>query len=513
MKNNHFRSLTLLLTVAALGCASSAPRTAQTTTPVAPIEPPASVAALYAELEMAAREYESALQLVGAGGDLAEGQQRMDVARERIRTGATRCGAEPACEVERFVEVLDELFAGQGRFLVAQLAAPVDATAAEGHWSEGEEAVDEVLADTGEVAEVVPEVARTSALLRGSDLRERIEMNPMIHSELRDWLTWRRPMLMEAWHNYHYLRAEIAPIYEEAGLPEALLFAMIATESGGKVHVSSRAGATGLLQFMRYTGARFGLGVVDGFDQRYEPTAATRAAVAYLNEQFGVLNDDLEKALAAYNGGEGRMRGLHNRSGGASFWDQRIYSQLPRETRDYVPRILAAAWLFLHPEDYHLSWPNWEDAPITTVELTRASSLSDVAICLGSAQGAEDGWFRVLRNLNPRLEANQRVDAGRSLRLPQPLVETFQTRCVDDLEMIARVEEIHQGATKARALLPARSGSEKEWRSYRVAAGDTLSRIASRNSCTSVRELGRANNLRAPRYQIRVGQRLRVPVC
>ena len=70
--------------------------------------------------------------------------------------------------------------------------------------------------------------------------------------------------------------------------------------------------------------------------------AATRANVAYLNERFEALNGNLAMALAAYNGGENRVMNLRRRYGD-NFWDSRVYYSLPRETREYVPRILAAA--------------------------------------------------------------------------------------------------------------------------------------------------------------------------
>ena len=109
------------------------------------------------------------------------------------------------------------------------------------------------------------------SLLRGTDLRDLITLNGPVNAAIDDWLTWMRPNLMQAYENYRYLRAEMAPVYAEAGLPEALLFAMIATESGGKVHAISRAGAAGPLQFMRYTGQRYGLIMDDGFDLRLDP--------------------------------------------------------------------------------------------------------------------------------------------------------------------------------------------------------------------------------------------------
>ncbi|MDW8364187.1 MAG: transglycosylase SLT domain-containing protein, partial [Myxococcales bacterium] len=181
----------------------------------------------------------------------------------------------------------------------------------------------------------------------------------------------------------------------------------MAKESGGRVHAVSRAGAAGPLQFMPHTGRRFGLGVEQGFDLRFDPAAAARANVAYLNEQFALLNRNLELALAAYNGGEGRVQRLVRQARDKRFWSPEIFHRLPRETREYVPYVLAAAWLFMHPERYGL-----EFAPAAggeeRVRLERPASLSELAICLGQ-EGSRNGWFRVLRNLNPRHDPHRRL--------------------------------------------------------------------------------------------------------
>jgi membrane-bound lytic murein transglycosylase D len=347
----------------------------------------------------------------------------------------------------------------------------------------------------------MPELGKSVSLLRGTDLRDLISLNGPVNAAIDDWLTWMRPMLLQSYENYRFLRSQIAPIYEEAGLPEALLFAMIATESGGKVHSYSRAGAAGPLQFMRYTGRTYGLGVEDGFDMRLDPAAATRANVGYLNERFEELDNSLEKALAAYNGGERRMARLHRKYGGASFWDSRIYYALPRETREYVPRVLAAAWLFLHPEDYNLEFP----APAT--ETTRLVVKEDVAIgelsiCLGQAEESPTGWFRTLRNLNPRLEPGDRIEAGKEIVIPSNLVPVYEERCLEG-----------DAIERARVLHDANYPDEPEMIVYTVRRGDTLSRIASRFRCVTLRQLAEINGIRPPRYVIRVGQRLKIPQC
>ncbi len=269
----------------------------------------------------------------------------------------------------------------------------------------------------------LPESERSVNLLNGHDLRELIQFNEPLRAALREWLTWMRPQLLDTYENYQYLRYKMWPTYAKNGLPEAVLFGIMAKESGGKVHAVSPSGASGLLQFMPATGKRYGLGADNGFDQRFDPTASTEANAAYLNDQLKRLNNDLELVLGAYNGGESRMVQL-SQGGARRFWDPRVFQALAPETREYVPMVLAAAWLFLHPEDYGLRWPKVDQRP-GEINLATAMSLNELSICLGQ-DGNERGWFRTMRNLNPRWEANTRLPAGTRLEAPARAAEAFQ---------------------------------------------------------------------------------------
>src|SRR5581483_2672896 len=255
------------------------------------------------------------------------------------------------------------------------------------------------------VLNAMPQTQRSVSLLRGRQLSDLIAMNGPVKAALQTWLTSMRPNLMQAWVDYQYLRFEMWPEYQKADLPEAILFGILAKESGGKVHAVSRSGAAGPLQFMPATGARFGLTTVDGFDQRFDPTLSAHANAEYLNEQLAQFNDNLEMVLAAYNGGEGRVGRLATTQSNASFWDPQIYFSLSPETREYVPMVLAAAWLFLHPERYNLVFPKLDGKPATIV-LKRPASIEELTVCLGS-EGNRNGWFRTLRNLNPVYEPQQ----------------------------------------------------------------------------------------------------------
>ncbi len=344
----------------------------------------------------------------------------------------------------------------------------------------------------------MPEIKKTAAMLRGTDLHELIPMNRQVKAALDQWLTWQRRELLEAWENYQFLRADIAPIYDEADLPEALLFAMLAKETGAKVHAYSRAGAAGPLQFMPRTAMRYGLRTVDGYDLRLDPVAATRANVAYLDDQFRALNQDLEKVLAAYNSGESRVRRLHRKHEDAEFWDPRFYDALPRETRQYVPKVLAAAILFLHPEDYGLELPRIE-ASTTEVRLESAISISELTVCLGQ-EGNPWGWYRTLRNLNPRLRPGHRVPAAGIIEMPSKLVPAYADRCVGDSTLLQLARELHD-AEHRKTPVPMH---------YTVRRGDSLAEIAARLR-VSAHKLASLNDLEPPHYVIHPGQRLSVP--
>jgi membrane-bound lytic murein transglycosylase D len=398
------------------------------------VEPPGSVPPdlepLYAAIRDHRSDYEKGLELI-VSGDPVTGRNLLAAASDRLSVAARLCTRMPHCDFEIFVLAAEQLVLE--RRLAAELAAR------EPRPEEAEEARSDPLLEEAE---------RTASLLRSADLAELIPPNQPVKAALNDWLTWNRPALMEAYENYQFLRPKIHPIYERAHLPEALLFAVMAQESGGKVHAYSRAGAAGPLQFMSRTARRYGLGSEDGFDLRLDPVAATRANVAYLEDQLRLLNGDLEKALAAYNVGESRVLQLHRRHRDADFWDPRIRYAVPEETRDYVPRVLAAALIFLEPERYGVQFPHYENA-ISSVVLRDDASLGELAICLGPASASE-GWFRTLRNLNPRVDPGSRIGAGRSIEMPSMLVPVYAERCLGDAPLARLARELHDAGYPER---------------------------------------------------------------
>lgn len=440
-----------------------------------------------------------------AAGDGEAAARALSGAREAFTAAAGRCAATAGCDLERVLAAQDALVARQTEVLLGGLPDRVSVEDETPGEEKNEEAESPLLSQ-------VPQTQRSVALLKGQDLRELIEVNEPVRAALEEWLTWMRPFLLEAHENYQFMRYRMWPEYEKAGLPEALLFGILAKESGAKVHAVSRAGASGPLQFMYYTGRRYGLAVEDGFDQRFDPTAATRANVAYINDHLRIFNNDLELVLGAYNGGEGRMQRLSNK-GAKRFWDPVVFNRLPPETRDYVPMVLAAAWLFLHPEEYNLRFPVVDGRP-GEITLTRATSLNELAVCLGQ-QGNDRGWFRTLRNLNPRWQPTDRLPAGTRLELPAVAAQAYSRTCVAGplAELAADLYAARKPTAPPAARVAGTGAGAGGSRTHVVRRGETLSSIARKFGCGNPRVIADANRIQPPRYAIRAGQRLVVPAC
>lgn len=462
------------------------------------------IGALYARLGVAVERYESSAELAGAG-ERERAAREGNAALDDLRAAAQRCQQLPGCENERFLSAFDGLL---------RRDAPVAMATGEGEKPVGEDAVPEAAGEGSPLVSDLPETARSITLLKGRPLAEIIAVNEPVKAALEEWLTQYRPNLIQAYVNYQYLRELMWPEYQKAGLPEALLFGFVAKESGGKVHAVSRSGASGPLQFMYATGLRFGLTTSNGFDQRFDAALSARANAAYLNEQLRVFNNDLELVLAAYNGGEGRMGRLAG-GGRARFWDPSVYGALAPETREYVPMVLAAAWLFMHPERYNLEFPR-VDTRLGNVVLPRSMSLSELSICFGQEGGSRDGWFRALRNLNPAYDHQAAIAPGTRLTVPLALEVAFPKICAEG-PWQTLAAELHAATVPQVAMQasPAARGSAAggSRARYTVRKGDTLAAIARKHRCAEVREIASLNRLRAPSYAIKPGQTLQIPVC
>lgn len=458
--------------------------------------------------------------LVQIANDDPAGVEASNAALEDMEDVILACERQRGCGVSQLLTTYKRL-----------LKADADAQA-----GQGEDASDLVLTEGTLPTGDVPAAASAAALLSENERFKRmVELNPAVQASIRRWLTDMRVSLITSHENYQYMQHLMSPPFKRSGLPEALLFGILAKESNGRVHARSRAGAAGPLQFMPATGRRFGLGPDGtGFDTRYDPRLAADAAAVYLNERFAQHGNEIEYWLAAYNGGEGRALRIYREANGRRFWDPDIYNQFPAETKDYVPMVIAAAWLYLHPEEYGLSFPKVDTRP-ATFTLERPASVYELTICLGNGN-TRDGYMRALRNLNPSYEADSVIPAGTTLNGTVRMAGLYRQWCArgaradlaaqlvnsDPRAAIVRtgaIEVLPGAAGDAPAAVPAAPAAPRPpqavpaaARTHRVARGETLGGIAQRYGC-DVGALARANGLRAPAYAVRQGQSLTLEDC
>jgi membrane-bound lytic murein transglycosylase D len=270
----------------------------------------------------------------------------------------------------------------------------------------------------------------------------------------------------------------VEPALADAGLPTSLRYLPL-IESGYDPRASSRARAVGLWQFMEATARERGMEVSPLFDQRRDPVRSTEEAIGFLDE----LHEEFGSwfwALAAYNGGPNRARRILRSESGespptdSSFWALR--ERFPRETRDYVPKLVAAA---LVARDTPTEVPPFR---FDEVRVPDATTLDVVARAAGVPQ-------RDIERLNPEYVRGMTPPGRESrLRVPEGLGPTFEA---------------------AYAVIPPEE--RVSFVEHRVVAGETLSHIAVRYG-VRVADLEAANPGLRPRY-LRLGSILTVPVA
>ena len=272
----------------------------------------------------------------------------------------------------------------------------------------------------------------------------------------------------------------IQDVFRAEGLPLDLAYVPL-IESAFKPNALSRAKAKGMWQFMKGTALENGLQHDWYIDERSDPEKATRAAAKYLKTLYSMF-DDWHLALASYNGGPGRVQRAMQRSRKADFWslsDSRRY--LPRETRDYVPLILAAVVIARNPAQYGMNIQPIEVPAFETVTVSTAVDLRRVAEWAGTQ-------VETIQELNPELR-----------RWTTPLRAT-------EYEL-----KVPQGtaATVTERLATMPSDELAPLNHYTVRKGDTMLGVARKLGVTRS-DLAEANYL-STKAALKAGQRLIVP--
>ena len=249
-------------------------------------------------------------------------------------------------------------------------------------------------------------------------------------------------------------RGMISRVLREEGVPQDLIY-LAQAESAFQPLALSRAGARGIWQFVPWRGNEYGLKRSWWVDERQDPEKATRAAAQHLRDLYGLFGD-WYLAMAAYNCGPGNVQKGVERTGYADFWELYRRNVLPRETKNYVPIILALTLIAKDAAHYGVQTDLDQPIPSDVVKPGRAIDLRLVAETI-------DVDAETLRSLNPSLlRMATPDDPFFELHLPKGTAQRFSAEIAD--------------------IPPEKWVS---WRRHRVEAGETLTSLAKKYHVTA----------------------------
>ncbi|MGB6134383.1 MAG: LysM peptidoglycan-binding domain-containing protein [Acidobacteriaceae bacterium] len=326
----------------------------------------------------------------------------------------------------------------------------------------------------------------------------------------------------------------IERVLKENGLPQDLIYQAFAESGFRPQAVNPRSGAGGMWQFMPY--GAYGLEHTAWFDQRFDPVESTEAYAREIKKDYDQLGD-WYLAMAAYDWGAGNVQRAVERTGYADFWQLYQRNNLPQETKNYVPAILAVTLMAKNPAQYGLSDITL-DPPLVTDTVT-----TDYAVDLRLVSDIVGVPVQEIAALNPSLlRMSTPPDDSFDLHLPAGTGALFQSEIAeipvdkrrywrlhdvqpgDTLDSVARawrvapselafVNQLTPGADLSgvdKLVIPVPPSNEfggLRNELYRIRRGDTLVTIADRFGVT-IAQLRRWNHLRGS--EVEPGRRLYV---
>lgn len=308
------------------------------------------------------------------------------------------------------------------------------------------------------------------------------------HAEISNWMIYFQNSGRETYKTWlqrsYQLEGEITEILSLYGLPKDLLYLSM-IESGFNNKAFSRVKASGAWQFMAKTGEKYGLKIDTWLDERRDLIKSTHAAARYLTYLYKKFNN-WHLALAAYNGGEGRVQRTIRRAKVKNFWYLAKFNYLKGETRNYVPKILAALIISKDPAKYGFRgrpMANTRTKPmIAKLIIPHTISIRHLAKKLNFS-------YRMLKRLNPELKS--------SITPPQ---KGYYTLLVPK-SLLSQAEQIVKGIPKPES---------SKYLVHQIKAGDTIDLLAQLYQAT-IQTILTANPLIDP-IRLHVGQPIKVPI-
>jgi membrane-bound lytic murein transglycosylase D len=359
---------------------------------------------------------------------------------------------------------------------------------------------------THEIVEASAEDKEIEEKVGSKNIDEELTESPEVRTKNDSFLHTKNTRRMQFWVNYFLekdrsrfqrfinngeaYRHHIEEIFSSYNLPKELYYVGL-IESGYYLGAKSRASAVGPWQFIKGTGRRYGLRIARDIDERKDLFKATHAAARYLRDLHNVFSS-WELALSAYNAGEyGILRRIMKYKT-RDYYELSKNKQLPTETINYVPKVLAAMHIVNNAEKYGFVIPEKSQRIFDKTELhpvKRNVSLWKISKKLNVN-------LKLLKKLNPELSRN---------RTPRYYSGTYQLRVPSGLGAMLKAPEFRE----TRKNIIRRTAKRSSTSYHKVRRGETLLQIAHKYG-TSAGNLAALNNLKSWRSKVRIGQRLKV---
>lgn len=307
-------------------------------------------------------------------------------------------------------------------------------------------------------------------------------VNKNVHSFIRYFQTRGKKVFTKWLERTPAYMPMISGILEEAGLPLDLIYLAL-IESGLNPYAYSRARAAGMWQFIPGTAKIYGLRVDWWIDERRDPEKATLAAATYLSA-LNSMFDSWYLAAAGYNAGEGKIKRAIKTHKTSDFWEIASYKNpLKRETKEYVPKLIAAILIAKDPARYGFTGMNYNE-PVLYEKVT-VPSPTDINIIAAAAQVDAEK----IKSLNPELKRWFTPPDYKNYEIKVPLGKGELVR--EKLESMPKQELV-------------------KFLIHKVKRGETLSQIARRYG-TELKPLMYLNDIKNVR-RLKPGDQIAVPI-
>ncbi len=379
--------------------------------------------------------------------------------------------------------------------------------------------------NTHELAEVTADDVAIKQAVGAKDIDEEIAPTPEENVPYsRNFLVQKKTKRMQFWVEYftgkdrerfqrflnngEEYRHHIEEIFAEHGVPKELYFVGL-IESGYYLGARSHAAAVGPWQFIPGTGKRYGLSITKEIDERQDLFKASRAAAMYFKDLHNIFSS-WELALAAYNAGEYGIIRRILKHGTRDFYVLSKRKQLPSETINYVPKVLAAMHIVNNAEKYGFTLPKKKNRLFDHTELRAIKKNLPLKVIAEKI----DVDVKLLKKLNPELRGSRtpkHLAGTYYLRVPKSQY-TYRLIGVEGYDNVAstRPESRKQVVRRTAAVEYATemlNNPKVTPAHHTVKRGETLISISKKYG-TSPRQLASLNRMKSWRTKVRVGQRL-----